>query len=253
MTIAELMKKYSDTASGPIQMVLKFSNNNDRLICAADMDANSKFIRASKRRLAEDFLFDGVIQKDGAIIHGSEDLISDETVGCVYRTRTCKNDYFLYVSEDFKLLESVRRRSYSSIKKESNRQLTLNSVAEPNKSRELSIVAGYSGADYWFCMSSPLFTVKEFKSPMQKNDTGYDYVGQYMGIILALKTALRYMDKLDVIKIYRDSSLKYSDGVFKLPLKKWSPFNKCCAQYVNEITSLKDRFQSGGVSLCFRV
>lgn len=253
MTIPELFVHYHVTANNPIQMVLKFVNNNDRLILPTDMDPNSKFMRASKRRLGEDFVFDGIIQGD-VIINGTEKNLGNTPAdGYVYRTHTPnKNDYFLFISENFKLLENIKKKSYKSVQQKSNQQLTLNSITEPNKDRELSIVGGCCGNDYWFCMSSPLFSVKEYKSQVLQNTTGYEYAGQYMGVVYALKTALNYCDKIDVIKIYRDTSIRNCDGVFKLPLGEWKPFNKTGQAYIDEMHRLKKAFQEKGISICFK-
>lgn len=238
------------------QVYLKFSNNNDRLITPGDMDPNSKFVRASKRRLGEDFVFDGVIQGD-VIIHGtSAQFQSTKCDGHLYRTVTKgKTDYFLFIitNDEYKFLESLKKKSYKIVRQNSNRQLTLNSITEPNKDREISLVGTYDNGEYYFMMKSPLFSVPIYESthiPYNQRD----YVGQYLGVIYGLKTALKYAaGKIDVVKIYRESNLKYSDGVYKLPLKKWKPFNTECQSYANEMIRLKEELAKVGISVVFKV
>lgn len=252
MKLQDLFKIYPTTA----QVVLKFSNNNDRLIVPADMDINSKFIRSSKRRLDEEFFMDGIIQDD-VIIHTSNTgtLVHETCDGYVFRTHVKdKCDYFLFVilNEKYRMLENLRKKSYKSIKTESDRQLTLNSITKPNADREMSVCGGYVDGEYYFSATSPLFVDKEtYQSPLVPYTSTHDYIGQYMGVCYALKIALKYADRLDKVKIYADKSLRYADGVYKLPLKQWRPFNAECKAYADTMLQLKDELSKKGVSICF--
>lgn len=237
------------------QVVLKFSNNNDRLIVPSDMDVNSKFIRSSKRRLGEDFVFDGIIQGD-VVVHGTNAQLGNETCdGHVYRTHVKdKCDYFLFVitNEKYVLLENLRKKSYSSLRTNSNRQLTLNSITKPNADREMSICGGYDDGFYYFSATSPLFKDNAtYQSMAVEYHTNHEYIGQYLGVCFGLKTALVHADKLDKVKVYSDKSLRYADGVYKLPLGNWRPFNQECQSYIDTITALKEELAKKGVSICF--
>lgn len=237
----------------PFQMLVKFSNNPDRIVCEADLEPNSKFVRASKRLLGESFEDDGFIV-GGEIVRG--DVDAADVDGYAFRTWTKgkHNQYLLYVSSNFQYVENIRKKSYSSLKKESDasRQLSVNDVTDPNPDRVVSIIGTGYGREYGFRMRSHMFH-EDYVSKAYQNDTGLDYVAQYMGVVLGLKTVLNNADQIDVVKIYADTSKKYGSGVYKLPLKKWIPYNRHCRAYVDEMFALKEKLAEKGVSICFTV
>lgn len=241
------------------QVVLKFSNDNDVLITPEMMDENSKFIRNSKRRLDEEFIFDGIIQGD-AMIHGSDDtLANSECDGYMYRTFVKgKCNYFLFIitNEKYRLLENIKRKSYKACKRESDEAILTQARVAPNVEHVVDLYPTHDGTaaghTYWFSMESPMFRKG---CCLISDDIVYDsrniYVGQYMATIYGLRTVLKNADKISKVRIHADMTKQYGAGVYNLPLGKWRPFNQECSTYARMMNELKEELGKKGVSICF--
>lgn len=236
----------------PFQMVLKFSNDADVVITGADMEQNSKFIRRSKRRLGESF------ELAGYLVDG--EIVDEYQAGCgeFWRTYTKgKCDYFLYVSNDFQLIENVKRRSYKKDKErtdETIHQVSYKDIIPPDVEKVVDLYVTHDGRFYSFEMESPLFRKGEkVASDKREYKTSNLYVGQYMATIYGLRTVLKNSSMFDKVRIHPDNSLQYAAGVYKLPMKKWRPFNKECQSYVDEFLRLKEELALNNVSIVFSI
>lgn len=254
MRLQNIFEKYPLTS----QVVLKFSNDNDVLITADMMDENSKFIRMSRRRLDEEFVFDGIIQGD-VMMHGDESLAANECDGHMYRT-FCKGkcNYFLFIitNEKYRLLENIKRKSYKTCRKESDEAILRQAAqtTEPNVEHVADLYVTHDRADeqttYSFEMNSPLFRHSLLSDEIEYISRN-EYVGQYMAVIYGLRVVLNNADMFHKIRIHPDTDKKYAAGVYNLPLGKWKPFNQECATYAKMMNELKDQLGKKGVSICF--
>lgn len=238
------------------QVVLKFSNDNDVLITADMMDENSKFIRNSKRRLDEEFVFDGIIQGE-TMIHGDESLALNECDGYMYRTFVKgKCNYFLFIitNSKYMMLENIKRKSYKACRKESDEAILRQATTAPNVEHvaDLYVTHDRVGVQtlYSFEMKSPLFRHALLSDEIEYVSNN-EYVGQYMAVIYGLRTVLNNAEMFHKVRIYPDKEKRYAAGVYQLPLGKWRPFNQECATYARMMLELKDQLAQKGVSICF--
>lgn len=256
MNLMELMRKYFGE-NNKYQMVLKYTSEQT-LITPADMDMNSKFVRRSRRRLNADeiFYFDGIIQNSN-IIYGDESLLDSNPEGYVYRTKSDvkKNDYFLFISTDYELLNVVQKKTYNKMRKERDTQLTMNTLIPPNKDREMSICGFFDDESWWFSASSPLFNGGPgyyYTSQEHINGVRYPWVGQYKAIVYGLNVALKYTDKLDKVYVLYNPEYRNSEGIYKIPMGQWKPYGQDMQEYKRLMLELKDKFAAAGVSILFK-
>lgn len=243
-SIKEIYQWWSATGTGQFQMVLKFSNDNAVVISGIDLEENSKFVRRSKRRLGEEF------ELAGYIVDG--EIVEEYQPGCGEFWRTyCKGkcNYFLYVGRDFDFVENVKRRSYK--KDDKATQITINSLTKPDVERVIDVLGLCNQTQYWCKLDSPMFKDSAVISERHDTCSRNYYVGQYMGVILALRTVLQYAGSVDKVRVFADKSIKYSAGVYNLPLGKWKPFNKECQTYRDMMIELKDKMAQAGISIVF--
>lgn len=254
-------------------------------------DDNSSFVRRSKRRLDETFNFYGIIQGDKIIYGTSGKFKETDYDGLVYRTfypKCAKHNYFLFVmTGDCQYINEVMRKGYRRINKEFNAYMEkleeesvkewremnedMNNLPEtcfsangvpiidinaedeikPNRKVDLYVTHGViNGNQVWqYKLVSPQFT-HEFKSKCYPYN-GREYVGQYMATTNGLNKILTNADKFNKVRIHADWSKRYADGIYKLPLGKWKPFNDECRAYVNTMLYLKNSLAKKGVAVCF--
>ncbi len=248
MLLQEVFNKHHNA-----QVVLSFSNNNEVLVTEDCFNVNSKFYRASRVRLGVDFVMSGVIQGETFLATTqTPELNHNEAI--IYRTYRGphKTDYVLYIfTGEYKLLEHFKRAvSYKRVMAQTDTQLTLNSITEPDHDKILHICPCIDDMQYWVSFKNQDLANGVYHTKLYQNPFPYSYQGYFAGVILGLNIAKRYSDKINQVCIHHTND-EWARGVYMFPLKKWTPKNNCTREYVKNIEQLKKQLQVLGVSICF--
>lgn len=245
MTIQEIYNIYNNQ-----QLVLSLSNNNDVLITGDCFDTQSKFYRRSKVRLGVDFHYVGYISNNVFVRLNDINNAPSNSI-LIFRTYRGikKSDYALYVfTGEYKMLEHYKKQvSYKRIMNQSNKQMTLNSITKPIPDKTLDICA-YVCPDRTYYASYKNNGLKSglYHSQLYSNDMAYNYLGYYAGVIIGLKMAKKYADRINLVRISADTNMQ---GIYRFPLKEWTPVNPYMVDYTNRVLALKHDLELLGVSI----
>ena len=242
MTIKEIYNATINKSNKEVQMILKFSNDNDVVITKESWNPDSSFIRRSRRRLTEDF-----------------QLVCDNGDSQVYRTFSGKvHEYVLYVAADFEILHAViKEQEYKKAEK-----MSAAVTSEPGTAKDkLEGKPSYDGVmhilpivkDNKFWTQYYCTELKDgvFNGSETVNTTPHAYMGEYLAVLNGLRSALKYPDKVSVVKIHQPRSARYRDGAFKFATGEWKPYNPFVQHYVDKINELKDKLAAVGISIVF--